>query len=102
MENISALVIQLEKKQGCPLMEALKDMPFESQIKAIREIEDRTKLDPITTNLTFSRNSIKDNQIPEITIHHLGEPIFETSIGLHSGRVSMSCKDEIRKYRDSF
>ncbi len=101
MENINALVIQLETKQGCPLMDALKDMPFENQIKALREIEDRAK-NNFETNLTFSRNRFKDNQMPEISIHNLGDEIFQTSIGLHTGRVSMSCKDEIRKYSDSF
>lgn len=98
-ERIGELHIQLETKQGCPLMEALQDMPFESQIKAIKQIEERSQRSPETT-LSFSRNTRKNDQMPEISINNLGDEIFSTAIGLHTSRVVMSCKDEIRKYSE--
>ncbi len=95
-EKIGELHSKLEAKQGCPLMEELQNMSFENQIKTIKEIEWRTYKTPETT-LSFSRNRFKDSQKPEISIANLGDEIFSTSLGLHTARITMSCKDEIRK-----
>lgn len=96
-DAIKDLASKLENKEGCPLMEALKDMDFSAQIKAIREIEDAALNVPgKSTSLKFDRNAEK-LPVPGLVISNENSQLFSTRIGLHSGRVYMDCKDNIRK-----
>ncbi len=96
-DKIRDLANKLENKEGCPLMEALKDMDFSAQIKALRSIED-TSINVIgnRSNLKFDRNA-EQLPVPGLIITKDNSQIFKTAIGLHSGRVYMECMDNTRK-----
>lgn len=96
-DTVKDLANKLESREGCPLMEALKDLDFAAQIKAIRSIED-VSANAIgnVSRLKFERNS-EQLPVPGLVISNENSQIFKTTIGLHSGRNYMECKNDNRR-----